>query len=253
MATVPAAGQTLDILAFLSRQAGPVPAAAIVRELDLPRSTVYHLLATLAEHGFVTHLPEDRRYALGLAAYELGTGYARQAPLARLSRVPLAELADRTGHAAHLAVLHGREVVYLVEERAPRQPPLVTEVGVRLPAALTASGRAVLARLPAAQLRALYPDTSAFVLRTERGPRSLSALRGVLVETRRRGFATESGEVSAGWSSVADAVVDHRGHPVAGLAVTFPADGVTATDRNELARQVGIVAARLTRRISGSG
>ena len=60
-----------------------MPAAVLVRELGLPRSTVYHLLATLVDNGFVTHLPEDRRYALGIAAYELGTGYTRQAPLQR--------------------------------------------------------------------------------------------------------------------------------------------------------------------------
>src|SRR5438094_10543917 len=118
MATVPAASQTLAILRLLGQQAGPIPAAVIVRELGLPRSTVYHLLSTLVDSGFVTHLPEDRRYALGIAAYELGTGYTRQAPLQRLARVPLAELVDRTGHTAHLAVQHGREVVYVIEERA---------------------------------------------------------------------------------------------------------------------------------------
>ena len=55
-------------------------------------------------------------------------------------------------------MLHGRDVLYVVEERAPGRPPLVTDVGVRLPAHLTASGRAILAALPAAQVRALYPD-----------------------------------------------------------------------------------------------
>ena len=55
----------------------------------------------------------------------------------------------RVGHSAHLAMLHGRDVLYVLEERAPGRPPLVTDVGVRLPAHLTASGRAILAALPA--------------------------------------------------------------------------------------------------------
>ena len=41
---------------------GPVPATGVARALNLPRSTTYHLLAVLREHGFVTHLPEQRRY-----------------------------------------------------------------------------------------------------------------------------------------------------------------------------------------------
>src|SRR3954463_9044476 len=223
MPTVPAAHQTLAILRYLSRQAGPVPAASMVRDLRLPRSTVYHLLATLAEDNFVTRLPDERRYALGLAAYELGTGYVRQAPLQRIARVPLADLVDRVGHSAHLAVLHGREVVYVIEERAPGRPPLVTGVGVRLPAQLTASGRAMLAQLPAAQVRALFPDPSSLVLRTGLGPRSPSALRALLVEGRRRGHALVDGGVTSGFASIAAPVLDPSGLPVAGAAVTFPA------------------------------
>jgi DNA-binding IclR family transcriptional regulator len=54
-------------------------------------------------------------------------------------------------------VLHGREVLYVVEQRAPGRPPLVTDVGVRLPAQLTASGKAMLADLPGPHVRALFP------------------------------------------------------------------------------------------------
>jgi DNA-binding IclR family transcriptional regulator len=250
--TVPAASQALAILRLLGQQAGPVPAAVLIRELELPRSTVYHLLATLVDDGFVTHLPEDRRYALGIAAYELGTGYTRQAPLQRLARVPLAELVDRVGHTAHLAVQHGREVIYVIEERAPGRPPLVTDVGVRLPAQLTASGRAMLAAVPAAQIRALFPDPSTFVLRTGIGPRSMSALRALLVDVRRRGHAVEDGEVSPGWASVAAAILDHSGHPVAGVAVTFPSGGTPEPQRDRIAERVARTAAILTRRIGGT-
>jgi DNA-binding IclR family transcriptional regulator len=252
MASVPAAHQTLAILRYLSRQAGPIPAAAIMRDLSLPRSTVYHLLATLADDGFVTRLPDERRYALGLAAYELGTGYTRQAPLQRIARVPLADLVDRVGHSAHLAVLHGREVIYVIEERAPGRPPLVTDVGVRLPAQLTASGRTMLARLPAAQVRALFPDPAAFVLRTGLGPRSPSALRALLVEVRRRGHADEDGEVTLGFASLASPVLDHSGHPVAAVAVTFPAAAVPPAARDRVAHQVARTAATITRRIGGT-
>lgn len=249
MANVPAARQALDLLTYLGRQAGPVSAAAIVRDLDLPRSSVYHLLSTLAGTGYVTHLPDDRRYALGLAAYELGTGYTRQEPLQRLARVPLAELVDRVGHTAHLAVQHGNEVVYVIEERAPGQPPLVTDVGVRLPAHLTASGRAMLAALPAAQVRALFPHPRAFALRTDRGPRSPSALRARLVATRRAGYAVEDGEVSAGYASVAAAVLDHAAHPVASVAVTYPVDAVVGPE--QVAAAVTRTAATITHRIGG--
>ncbi|MGV3562659.1 MAG: IclR family transcriptional regulator, partial [Nocardioides sp.] len=177
MSQVPAATRTLRVLRFLASQPGPVPLERIARECDLPRSTAYHLLGVMVTEGFVAHLPEERRYGLGVAAFEVGSGYARQEPLQRIARRLVAGVADGTGESAHLAVLHGRDVLYVIEERAPGRPPLVTDVGVRLPAHLTASGRAILAYLPGPQVRALYPDKDAFVDRHGPGPSSLPVLR----------------------------------------------------------------------------
>ena len=141
---VPAARQTLLILRFLSTQRGPVEAAKIASSLGLPRSTVYRLLSVLQEFGFVLHFPEARRYGIGVAAFEMSSGFSRQEPLSRLGRPILAALVDKVGESAHLAVLHGRDVIYLVEERAQRRPALVTAVGVRLPSHLTANAPAAL-------------------------------------------------------------------------------------------------------------
>ena len=172
MGQVPAATKTLRVLRFLASQPEPTSIDRIMRACGLPRSTAYHLLTAMAEEGFVVHLADEHRWGLGVAAFEVGSGYTRQEPLQRIARRLLADLADRTRQSAHLAVLHGRDVLYVVEERAPGRPPLVTDVGVRLPAHLTASGRAILAALPAAQVRALYPDAEAFVDRHGTGPRT---------------------------------------------------------------------------------
>lgn len=218
---MPAAEQTLRILSYLAGRPAPVAASAIARELSLPRSTVYHLLTTLAAHGFVLHFREDRRWGLGTSAFELSGGYARQQPLARLGRPLVAALSDRLGESAHLAVISGGDVLYIVEERAPRRPALVTDVGVRLPAHLTASGRAMMAALPREQVRALYPDATAFPDRSGLGPRRPRELRELLREVRGRGYATEDSEIAAGLRSVGAAVLDHAGWPVAAVAVTW--------------------------------
>lgn len=246
---VPAADQTLRILTYLGGQRGPVPARTIATALDLPRSTVYHLLATLQEHAFVVHLPEARRWGLGIAAFELAGGYARQEPLARLGRPVLADLVDRAHESAHLAVMHGRDVLYIVEERASRRPALVTDVGVRLPAHLTATGRAMLAALPREQVRALYPDAGAFADRTGRGPQRPGELRDVLREVRTRGYATEDGEVTLGLRSIGAVVRDHAGWPAAAIAVTFTAD--SEADVTALSSLVIHAATTLARRLGG--
>lgn len=247
-AQVPAAAQTLRILSYLAGRPAPVAASAIARELALPRSTVYHLLRTLAAHGFVLHLREERRWGLGTSAFELAGGYARQQPLARLGRPLIAALSDQLGESAHLAVMSGRDVLYIVEERAPRRPTLVTDVGVRLPAHLTATGRAMLAALPREQVRALYPEASAFSDRTGRGPRRPGELRELLRDVRSRGYATEDGEVAEGLRSVGAVVRDVAGWPVAAVAVTWAdADGAEVVLANAVRDTAATLEARLAR------
>jgi DNA-binding IclR family transcriptional regulator len=235
MSQVPAATRCLRVLKFLASQPEPVPLDRIRQACDLPRSTAYHLLQAMADEGFVDHLEDEHRFGLGVAAFEVGSGYSRHEPLQRVARRLLAAVVDATRQSAHFTVLHGRDVLY---------------VGVRLPAHLTASGRAILAALPPAQVRALYPDSTTFTQRHGTGPASPSALRSLLTDTRARGYATEDGEVTPGFASVASAVLDHRGHPVAAIAITFES-GDDAAARSQLAEATRQAAAALTTRIGG--
>lgn len=250
---VPAAHNALRILTLMSSRHVPVSAVSIAAALDLPRSTVYHLLAVLIENGFAVHLVEERKYGLGISAFELSSSYSRQAPLSRLGAPILASLVDAIGESAHLAVLHGSDVVYVVEERAKFRPALVTEVGVRLPAHLTASGRAIMSAMPAAQVRALYPAGSAFVTRNARLPTvsSYSELKAVLNEVRQRGFAFEDGDVTPNLTTLAVPVRDHMGWPAAAVAVTFASTDLPNEEQPALVIEISAAADELSRRIYG--
>lgn len=247
----PAAEQVLAVLAQLANHPEPLAASTLAAGLGLPRSTTYRLLGVLERHGLVVHLPEERRYGLGVGVYELGSAYQRQAPLQRIARPVLHRLVDHTTQNAHLSVLHGRDVLYLIEERAVGRALLVTDVGVRLPAALTASGLAMLARLTGRQVRALFPDPASLIQRDGRGPQTPTELRRLLTDVRQQGFAGEEGSVTAGLSSVAQAVVDHTGHPIAAVAVTYQTSGIDARQRRWLVEEVAATADQLTRRLGG--
>ena len=242
---VPAATATLRVLRLLSGRPEPTPASQIAAALGLPRSSTYHLLAAMADEDFVVHYPDDQAWGIGIGAWEVGIGFARQEPLARIARVPLMQLVDQVHESAHLAILHGSDVLYVIEERARHRPPLVSDVGVRLPAHLTASGRAILATLKPAQIRALYPQRSAFVTRTGTGPQTPSELNRLLSQTRQRGHATEDGEVTEGFSSVAVAVP--VGTVLASVAVTWPTRNETPNVLAAVHQAADTIAARLRR------
>ena len=124
-------------------------------------------------------------------------------------------------------MLHGAETLYLLKEQpaVSRIPvTLVTDIGVRLPAHLTANGRSILAHLSAAQVRALFPSARGFVDRTGQGPATLPELRRVLAGERQRKWAEEIGLVTPGLRSVAACVFDHSGWPCAAISVTWRED-----------------------------
>ncbi len=253
MSNVPAATRALSVLRTLAASAGPVSAASLARQLGLPRSSMYHLLAAMESAGFVAHYPEDERWGLGVGAFEIGAAYLRHEPLERFGRPVLHRLAHDIASiapaVAHLGVLHGRETLYLLTQ-APRSPlTTVAEVGVRLPASLTASGRSILAELPSAQIRALFPSRGAFVDRTGLGPLSATALTRLLMVERGRGWAEEDGFIVEGFASVAVVARDHSLRPVASVGLTFRSDRVDDESRIALAREAGRAARELSRRM----
>ncbi len=251
-ARIPAAERTLAILQALAAAHGPVTAVGLSRDLGIPRSSVYQLLDVLAASGFVTHLPDERRWRLGLTAFEVGSAYLRRDPIERVAQPLLRNLVDSVPIpvVAHLGVVEGHETVYLLKEQCHRLVTTVTEVGVRLPAALTASGRAILAGLPRAQVRAQLSTRGAFVDRTGQGPQSLSALHALLVKERRLGHAEEDGFITEGQASVAVAVMRDN-EPVASVGLTFRAEDADAKQRARLGAAVRRCAEDISHRLPG--
>ncbi len=250
-AQVPAAVRTLAVLKLLASSSGSLPAAVISRNLDLPRSSTYHLLQAMEREGFVTYFPEGRTWGLGVSTFEVGTAYLRHEPLENLARPILRALVAsmRTPVVAHLGILHGRETLYLLKETPKSPMTLVTDVGVRLPAHLTASGRAIVSHLSDAQFRATFPNADSLVDRTGKGPQTLSDLRNILKSERSRGFSFEDEFVAPGYVSIAMPVLDRVGHPTASVACTTSKETFTSEIENHMVDRIGKAIKDLTIRL----
>ncbi|EAR25705.1 transcriptional regulator, IclR family protein [marine actinobacterium PHSC20C1] len=252
MPAIPAARNTMAVLRLLASRQGPVRASTLARELELPRSSIYQLLAVMADEGFVVHYPEDRTYGLSTLVSEIGTSALRSERLSRLATPLMQTLANLAPIpvVAHLAVLSGSDVSYAARVQGSRAPTTVSAVGVRLPAHLTATGRAMLAQLTALQVRALYPTRSALTRRQTAGPQTLAELSQLLTETRHRGWAIEVGDVTADYASVGAAALDRNDYPSAAVGLTFRADAV-ADHWDELGAATVSAARALTARLTG--
>ncbi|MFB7599366.1 IclR family transcriptional regulator [Streptomyces sp. NPDC056160] len=252
----PAVGRALDILVYLAARPGLVQASTLARDLGIPRSSAYHILTVLADRGFVTHVPAEQAYGLGVTSFEVGSAYLRHEPLERLARPILRTLARRLGQTVHLGILHGAETVYLLKEQPSAgragdvDIALVTDVGVRLPAHLTANGRAILAHSSKAQLRALFSRPGDLTTRTGRGPRTPAGLVAELARERERGWSQEVELVTRGFCSMGVAAFDHHGRPIAAISTTWRRSH-PRHDTDEVRDALRLGAARLTTAVSG--
>ena len=249
---VPAARNALRMLRVLAERTAPVPASTLARQLGVPRSSLYQLARAMMDEGFLVHYPEERAYGLSALVTEIGAGMLQTERLRRLAHPLLERLVGETAIplVAHLVVLTGAEVTYVDRLSAPRAPTTVSNVGVRLPAHLTATGRSALAAMPREQVRALYPHRDALYRRTGPGPSTLPELDELLRTARDRGWAIEDGDITGGYSSVAAAVLDRNHYPIAALGVTFRT-GPDDAARSELGAAVALAAAVLTGRLVG--
>lgn len=247
---VPAARHALRMLRVLAERTAPVPASTLARQLGVPRSSLYQLARAMMDEGFLVHYPEERAYGLSSLVTEIGAGMLQTERLRRLAHPLLERLVVETVTplVAHLVVLTGAEVTYVDRLSAPRSPTTVSNIGVRLPAHLTATGRSALAAMPREQVRAVYPHRDALYRRTGPGPSTLPELDELLRVARERGWAVEDGDITAGYSSVAAAVLDRNRYPIAAIGVTFrtgPDDAARAALGETVATAAGVLTARL--------
>jgi DNA-binding IclR family transcriptional regulator len=222
---VPALERGLRILSEFSRHTQVVSPPELARRLELPRSTVFRLLTTLENMGFVQRTDGGNDYRLGLAVLRLGFEYLASLPLNELGQPLLRRLSEEIAYPCNIVVRDGRSIVYVtrVSPQTPASPFVgAVNVGTRLPAHGTVLGRMVLADLGLAQLKALYPEHELESFSAET-PRTVAALHELLRVDLQRGYAIGEGFFEPNISSIAAPVRDHSGHIVAALGVTINA------------------------------
>jgi DNA-binding IclR family transcriptional regulator len=243
--TVPGLERGLRILCEFSRREPSLTAPELARRLGVPRSTVFRLLVTLEQMGFVERTPDGRAHRLGLAVLRLGFEYMASLDIVALGRPLLERLRDDTGFAASLVVRDGRDIVYL-QRSAPHSPFATTvTVGTRLPAHATVLGHVLLGDLSLSELRALYPEP-----RLEGSgpntPANADALFELVQQTRQRGYVLAEAFFEPHISTVAAPVFGDNGHVVAALGLTVPGGQIPQDRQGPLVATVRGAATQLS-------
>jgi DNA-binding IclR family transcriptional regulator len=190
---------TLDVLERLSAGTDRMTFESLLRQLGIPEGILRGRLRSLVDRGWVVAEPDDS-YAIGVGALRPGSAYLFTDRTVRLSAPLMAQLRDRLNEAVRLVRLDPPGIVCIASREAPHDMT-GSAVGRRMPAYLSASGKAILAHLPPERVVELLDlgveaHTSDSVV-------DRAALFDELAETRARGWAYERGQVQPGIGCIA--------------------------------------------------
>jgi IclR family pca regulon transcriptional regulator len=195
--------------------------AQIARAAALDRSATQRLVHTMEQLGYLRRLPDSSLYGLASKVLRLSYNYLRSRDVIERASPYLLEISRTLGETSNLQELDGSDIVFIA--RFPGQHLMNVDfaIGHRLPAAFTASGRAILSRLPVDERRAIVRATTDKPVTpfTETDPKLL--IRRI-DDAARKGYAIVMNQTVVGDISVAAAVTDHRGLPVAAINIAVP-------------------------------
>lgn len=230
---------------MLSDAHEPLSLAELARRLNLPRSSLHGLLATLVELDLARR-NDEAEFSLGPRALRWADAFTAQSDLMRAFESHARRIAALGTETLMLATLDGSDVTYLACRQGSRPLAVNFRVGGRFPAVCTSSGKAMLASLEDKAVRLALGDGPLPRL-TRHGITSLAALRRQLTDIRQDGHAIDDEETAEGMQCFGAPVFGARGTTaVAAVAVSVIKAGLTAKRRAELVQGIRQLAANIS-------
>ena len=237
--------KVLSLLDAFSPAAAELTLNELARRTGLPLSTTYRLASELVAWGGLERV-KGGGYRVGLRLWEIGSLAPRGADLRAIALPFMQDLHEATREHVHLAVLDGREALYLETIPGRRGPNLRSRRGGRVPLHATGVGKVLLAYAPVAFVEnVIATGLERYTSHTITAP---GLLRRALADIRRTGVGYAREELTIGSVSVASPLLNAEGGAVAALSIVA---GSGRVDLRRLAPAVRTAALCASRRVRG--
>lgn len=206
----------------------------VATRLSMPKASASRLMKAMREAGLLEAIGDSRRHRPGRMLLDLAAAFRSSSRVISRAGEVVGEVSRRFGHTGYVSVLDRREVTAVLDFPGTNALRVVSNIGRRLRARDSATGRSLLARLPGGEVARLYA-----------GEADLDALQDALAQVRRSGFAWSSQESTPGVDAVAIAVADPALGEAASLCLVFPAATVDGAERAAIIGALAEGAARI--------
>lgn len=186
-------------------------------ELELPKTVVSRLVATLVDYGYLYQNPVTKKYLLGVTAYTLGLCAVPRLEIRNIALPFMERLAMTTRETVSLNVVdpvsfNGTCVASI---DSPAHIKLTTRVGSVRPLHRGASRKVLLANIEGWQ-------RDQYIAKLDLAPEDESTLRKQLQEIVQMGYAYSEEELDEGACAVAAPILSRDGRLLCGIAIAGP-------------------------------
>ncbi len=220
----------MAVLRCFSADCPALSVTEVGQRLGMPKSTASRLLKAMREAGFLEQMGDSKRYRPGEALLEVGYAYRAASTLIAAADDVVGRIVERVGHTGYLSIRDGGEVTGITYRLGHHALRVATPLGHRLPAAASATGRSLLARLADADVSALFPGPLAPPSAT--APQSVPELLERLARVRALGYAESHDEANPGVGAIAVAVGSPESGEAVSLCIAYPIATVTPPERD---------------------
>ena len=222
----------------------------ISREIDIPPSTSYRILAALRKYDYVRQNKKDARYFLGFTPLRLAEAVVEGMDLSAICLPYLEELHNQTEETTFFALFNGQNCVTM-ETCGQVDSRVAVGLGEVMPMHASAAAKAVLAFLPGKEQERFLQGLKLEVY-TPHTLRSAGALRRELAKIRKTGIATINQEFHNGISAMAAPIFSSEGRPAGSIALVGTSIDLDQAQLEEYAPLFIEAAAGITERIGGA-
>ena len=209
------------ILALFSIDRPTLFIKEIQEELNIPKSTAFRILDTLEKLNFIQRNEATHEYSLGYQFFRLGSIYQMNLDYRTVALPYMKELMEETKETVELNILDGIHRVCIEKIYSPLDIRNFVRIGERKPAYLGASGKVMLAFLPAEELSPLLMEIE------ELNVIDMKEFKEELQEIKDSGYAITHGERILGTYSIAAPILGVNGQLVAGINLAGPLQRLT--------------------------
>ncbi|MED3572293.1 IclR family transcriptional regulator [Cytobacillus praedii] len=230
---VKSVSRALDIIKLISWKKGGLGVTEIANQMDINKSSVYRILSTLVQYGYVEQDKGTERYKLGYQFLEVSSRLLESLDIRTEAKPFLQELEKETNEVIHLVVYDQGEVVYIEKLDGNEALRMHSKVGKRAPMHCTSVGKAILAYLPADSVQEIL-ERKGLPVHTVKTITDKNVLAEELAEVKKKGIALDLEENENGITCIAVPIFDHLGKVAAAVSISGPTIRMNETRLVEL-------------------